>query len=447
MPRLSEAPAPRTLGSVSSAESLAAAAEPWPEANWWTRYGDPQLDALIREGMQASPTLAAARARIDRAEAAIGGTRAADLPQLSVTGSIAESQLSYYNGVPYAAVPKGVNEVASVRFGLDWSLDFFGRNRAALAAALSAAEAARAEAAQARLVLSTSIAATYSDLLGAMRDVDLARETMAVREHSARLVERRRAQGLETLASSAQAESAFESAQQALSAAGEQVQLTQLRLATLVGAGPDRGVSIQRPENPKLPAFGLPADLPAELLGRRPDLRAARLRVTVRAAQIRQARAGFYPSVNLSAFIGPQVLGLQNFFNDQSIAGSVGPAISLPIFRGGALRANLRGARADYDEAVASYDDVLLHALQEVAQATASERALAEQLRHARAARDAAQQAYNAVTTRYRGGLTNYINVLSVENTLITAKRAVSQLETRAFALDIALVRALGGGA
>jgi NodT family efflux transporter outer membrane factor (OMF) lipoprotein len=227
----------------------------------------------------------------------------------------------------------------------------------------------------------------------------------------------------------------------------EVADLTRLRIAALVGDGPDRALAISQPADPEVPAFGLPANLPADLIGRRPDVRAARFRVEVRASQVGVAKAGFYPSVNLSAFIGPQVLGLGKFFDAGSIAGNIGPAISLPIFRGGALSANLRGARADYDEAVASYNDTLLHALQDVAQVTTSERALAEQLDHAQKARDAAQVAYQAATERYRGGLLNYIAVLSAENTLIASKRAVSQLETRRFTLDVALVRALGGGA
>jgi NodT family efflux transporter outer membrane factor (OMF) lipoprotein len=279
-----------------------------------------------------------------------------------------------------------------------------------------------------------------------MRDVDLATDTVRVRERTADLVSRRRAEGLETLASQGQAQSALESARQSLGASNELVDLTRLRLATLLGAGPDRAEAITRPADPVLPVFGLPSNVPADLIGRRPDVRAARYRVEVRAAQIRQARAGFYPSINLSGFIGPQVLGLSQFFNPGSLVGNIGPAISLPIFRGGALSANYRGSRADYDEAVASYNDALIHALQDVAQVTTSTRALTEQLAYAQAARDAANVAYQAATARYRGGLLSYIAVLSAENTLISARHAVSQLETRRFALDVALVRAVGGG-
>jgi NodT family efflux transporter outer membrane factor (OMF) lipoprotein len=446
VPDLGPAPQVATPDALESARSFQAPQIAWPQDDWWKRYDDTQLDRLIAEALEHSPSLLVAAARVRAAEAATSSARANSLPQLSASGAFNETKASYYNGVSYAAVPKGVNDSASLRLNLDWNLDFFGRNRAAIAAALSSTDAARAEAAQARLVLSTGVAAAYAQLLSQMRDTDLARETVAVRERTAALVERRRVEGLETLASAAQAQSALETARQTLAAEQEQQDIMRLGIAALLGAGPDRALTIERPAEPTLGTFGLPANLPADLVGRRPDVRAARYLVEARAAQVKQARAGFYPSINLTAFIGPQVLGLSQFFNDASLAGSAGPAINLPIFRGGALSANLRGARAGYDEAVASYDDTLVHALQDVAQTATSQRALAEQLEHARAARQSAETAYRAADERYRGGLYNYIAVLTAENTLIASRRAVSQLEARGFSLDIAMVRALGGG-
>jgi NodT family efflux transporter outer membrane factor (OMF) lipoprotein len=446
VPNLGPEPQVAAPTALESARSFQAPQIAWPQDDWWKRYDDSQLDRLIAQALEHSPSLLVAAARVRAAEAATSSARANSLPQLSASGAFNETKASYYNGVSYAAVPKGVNDSASLRLNLDWNLDFFGRNRAAIAAALSSADAARAEAAQARLVLSTGVAAAYAQLLSQMRDTDLARETVAVRERTAALVERRRIEGLETLASAAQAQSALETARQTLAAQQEQQDIMRLGIAALLGAGPDRALTIERPAEPTLGTFGLPANLPADLVGRRPDVRAARYLVEARAAQVKQARAGFYPSINLTAFIGPQVLGLSQFFNDASLAGSAGPAINLPIFRGGALSANLRGARAGYDEAVASYDDMLVHALQDVAQTATSQRALAEQLEHARAARQSAETAYRAADARYRGGLYNYIAVLTAENTLIASRRAVSQLEARGFSLDIAMVRALGGG-
>ncbi|MXO97703.1 efflux transporter outer membrane subunit [Altererythrobacter xixiisoli] len=427
-------------------QALAAPLAEWPTDEWWHRYGDSQLDALIAQGIAHAPTLAVAEARIRRAEARISNARSANAPQIDAGASFAQAKASYWNGVPYSGVPKGVNDAAAVRLSLDWTLDFFGRNRAAIAAASSAAEAARAEGAQARLLLTTAIAGSYAGLLGEMREEALARATLDARDRTAQLVTQRREQGLETLASEAQARSAAETARLELVQATEAIALTRLEIAELTGQGPDQGLRIGRPAEPELPGFGLPSQIPADLIGRRPDLRAARLRVEAQAAAIDQARAGFYPSINLSAFIGPQILGLDHIFDAGSIAGSAGPAIHLPIFHGGALQAEYRGARADYDEAVVVYNQTLLHALGETARIVASLRSLEDQLAHALAAQEAAETAYTAASARYRGGLLNYINVLSAENMVIATRSTVNRLQTRRFELDVALVRALGGG-
>ncbi len=445
-PHLAPAPAPMDAGQLAAEQSLAAPLAEWPQEEWWHGYGDRQVDDLIAEGIAHAPTLAMAEARIRRAEAGLDNARSADAPQISAGASFAQSKASYWNGAPYAGVPKGVNDAASLRLGLDWTLDFFGRNRAAIAAATSSAEAARAEAAQARLLLTTAIADTYARLLGDMREETLATATLEARAKTAQLVTQRREQGLETLASEAQARSAVETARFELARTVEAIAMARLEIAELIGRGPDRGLAIARPAEPDMASFGLPGQIPADLIGRRPDVRAARLQVEARAAMIDQARAGFYPSINLSAFIGPQVLGLNHIFNPGSIAGSAGPAISLPIFRGGALRAQYRGARADYDEAVALYDQTLIHALGDVAQTVTALRSLEEQLTHAMAAQDAAETAYAAASARYRGGLLNYINVLSAENMVIATRSTVNRLKTRRFELDVALVRAIGGG-
>lgn len=446
LPKMEKGPELANVEKFKSSTTLAAPAGEWPQDDWWRQYQDPQLDALITEAITHSPSLEIAAARVRRAEAVIEGTRAEDLPHFNLGGSIGEAKLSYWNGMPYAAVPKGVNEMAAARIGMEWGLDFFGKNRAALASTISSAQAARADAAQARLLLTTGVASVYAELLGQLRDVDLAEQTVHVREGTVNLVKQRRSFGLETLASEAQAVSALETAGQALESSKELAELTRLRLSALLGAGPDRALEIKRPADPAIVQFGLPANLPAELLGRRPDVRAARLRVEASASQIKVARAGFYPSINLAGAIGPQSLGLDQFFNVASMAGNFGPAISLPIFRGGALRANLRASHADYDAAVASYNDALLHALQDVAVVVTSQRALSPELVHAQAALNAAETAYKTALIRYRGGLLTYIAVLSAENTMISARRAVSQLETRRFILNVGLVRALGGG-
>ena len=141
-----------------------------------------------------------------------------------------------------------------------------------------------------------------------------------------------------------------------------------------------------------------------------------------------------------------QSLGIGNLLQGGSVFGSAGPAISLPIFSGGRIEGNYRGTRADYDATVAAYDQTLITALREVADVAARQRALDVRLRESRAGLEASATAHRLLDARYRGGLASYLEVLSAEDALNSNRRAVAELEASAFALDVALVRALGGG-
>jgi NodT family efflux transporter outer membrane factor (OMF) lipoprotein len=226
----------------------------------------------------------------------------------------------------------------------------------------------------------------------------------------------------------------------------EQVALQKNKLAALLGAGPDRALAIARPAVTFTRAFALPATLSAGLIGRRPDLVAARLRAEAASRRIHVARAAFYPNVNLTAFIGVQALGVDMLKESGSDIGSVGPAVSLPIFNGGRLRAQLHGAEAEYAEAVANYEKVLVQALQEVADAAVSQRALGAQLEKIDAAVEAAREAWRVQNDRYNGGLATYLDVLTAEDYLLGNLRSQSDLRSRSMTLDVALNRALGGG-
>jgi NodT family efflux transporter outer membrane factor (OMF) lipoprotein len=203
---------------------------------------------------------------------------------------------------------------------------------------------------------------------------------------------------------------------------------------------------LARPPSAGLRPIGVPAALAASLVGRRPDVTAARWRAEAAVSRIHEAKAAFLPNVNLAAFIGVQSLFLNQLTASGSDIGSVGPAISLPIFNGGRLTANLRGAEADRDTAVAAYDAAVTEAFRQVADVIASSRALQGELADSRAALAASEDAYRIARLRYEGGLSTYPAVLLVEQGLLKRRRIVADLEARAFALDVELVRALGGG-
>jgi outer membrane protein TolC len=173
---------------------------------------------------------------------------------------------------------------------------------------------------------------------------------------------------------------------------------------------------------------------------------ATRLRVEAAAQNVHVARAAYYPNIDLTASIGLQALSPSQFINHDSIIGAVGPALHLPIFEGGRLGGNYRGARGRYDEAVAVYDKTLTHALKTIADAVADQRALSRQLADARKALSESEKAYRVAQLRYRGGLTPYLTVLTAEGTLLDQRRAAADLNAQGFQVNIALIRALGGG-
>ncbi len=437
---------PKSAAAYATAQTFAAPAVEWPGDRWWAAYGDDQLDRLIDEALAGAPDIAVAKARLDKAQASVGVARAALLPTLQGQGQVAEAKQSYNAGIPPAFVPKGYNAIGQVTLNFNWELDFWGKNRKAVAAATSDARASEADLAEARLVLSTAIASAYADLDRLWAEHDVAERNVQSRLETLDLVQRRVTNGVDTQGELAQARAGPATARADLAAIDEQIVLTKDQIAALLGAGPDRGAAITRPASARLKAFGLPPSLAVDLVGRRPDLTAARWRAEADSSRVGVAKAQFYPNINLAAFIGYQSLGLSQLFASGSGIGQVGPAVTLPIFEGGRLRANLRGARADYQAAVASYDQTLTEALKEVADAAASERALGPRLSQSADALAAYEQAYRIARLRYEGGLANYQSVLLAEDAVLQSRRTVVDLQARAFSLDVQLVRALGGG-
>lgn len=418
----------------------------WPADAWWAAYNDPQLARLIEEALAGSPDMATVAARIRKADAIAQQAGAARYPTLSAQGQATRTRRSQAEGLPEGVIPDGWNTAGQGALQLSTELDLWGKARASLAAATSEAEATRADAANARLALSTAVASAYAELAGLHADAAAAAQALKARTETEDLMAQRHAQGLETLAAVKRATANRAQAMSDLGAAAEGLAIGRHRLAALTGAGPVRSLSITAPTLAMTWRFGLPADLGTELVGRRPDVVAARLRTEAAGKKIKVATADFYPSVHLSALIGVQALGLDQLTDATSTYGSMGPAVSLPIFTGGALRGAYKGARADYDVAVAAYDATLIRALNEVADAAVMAAALEPRALRIREALAAAEDAYSLTLTRYRGGLATYLDVLSAEDAVIAARRSQADLETRAFSVDIALVKALGGG-
>jgi NodT family efflux transporter outer membrane factor (OMF) lipoprotein len=448
-PDLGPRPQPKPLAAYATQKTFQAPPAPWPSQDWWTRYGDPELDALVAEALKGSPSLAQAQARLRAAEAQAMEAGAALVPQVTANGQLQEARQSLNMGYPpqfQSFLPHGWNPHARATLDLQWQLDFFGRNRAALAAATSEAEAAAADAAAARLQLSTAVATAYADLARLYAERDDAEAALKVRQQTSELVGQRLENGLETRGAFAQVAANVPAARRELTAIDQQIEVTRHQLAALMGEGPDRGLAIPRPKPGRIAAFGLPPALGAELIGRRPDVAAARLRAEAAARRIKVARADYYPNIDLIASYGLESLGLGMFLDHNSQTGAAGAAVTLPIFQGRRLEGRLRGARAEYDAAVASYDQALTQALRETADAITGSKAVSAQLADARSALASSEEAYRVARLRYEGGLATLLDVLTAENAVLANRRIVTDLQAQALSADVALVRALGGG-
>ena len=447
VPDLGKAPVSRAPAlAAASQTSLASTASAWPAAGWWKQYEDPQLSKLIDEALGGSPDLAIAAARIRAAEGYAQRAGAALMPSIDASASAQETKSSKANGVPAAMVPGGWNDTGSVGLGITLDLDLWGKNRAALRAAKMDLEAARYDGDEARLALTTGIASAYAELAALYAQRDSYQSAIDIRTQTLSLVQGRANEGLDNDTALRQARARLEQSQANLAATDEAMTLAKNALAALVGTGPDRALTIERPVIVALKAQGVPDNASIDLIGRRPDIAAARVRADSAGQRIKVARGDFYPNVSLSALVGMQAFGLGNLFTGNSTFGNAGPAITLPIFHGGALQGQYRSARGQYDEAIASYDRQVTQALHETADTLASKKMLATRLDSSRRALADFEEANRLVRLRYRQGLSTYLDVLSAEEGVLESRLSVAKLETRSFALDVALVRALGGG-
>jgi NodT family efflux transporter outer membrane factor (OMF) lipoprotein len=443
VPNLGAKPVPAAVSDYASAQSLSGAQSAWPADGWWKAYRDPQLDSLIAQGLEGSPDLAAATARFRTAQGLAQQAGAALLPSVDASASVDEQNQSQNLGGRSAGGWHATG-TAALSFNLD--LDLFGKNRAALRAAKRDSDAARFDVQEARLLLTTGIASAYADVTALYAQRDNLEAALDIRAQTLKYVRARYDAGLETIDSVRQAEARIPQTRSDIAAADEAIILDKHALAALVGRGPDRALTIGRPAPSALKAQGIPADASINLIGRRPDIAAARTRVEAAGERIKEARAAFYPDINIGALVGLSSLGLGNLSSGGSGFASVSPAVTLPLFHGGALQGQYRGRRGQYDEAVALYDGQVIQALRETADTLTSEKQLAERLAQSRSALADYEDALRVARGRYEEGLTNYLTVLTAEESVVNARLAVAQLETRSFTLDVQLVRALGGG-
>ena len=276
VPDLGPRPEPAQPGSFASARSLSGTSRDWPADTWWHDFDDPQLDALVSEALKDSPTVEETTARIRIAAAQADLARAALMPRAGVAATARDSRITQSIGLP---TDGDWHWLMAGLANLGYDLDLWGRNRAALRAAVSERSAREADAATARLMLAAAVTSTYVDFAQLLVRRDVAADAVRIRGETRDLVARRFNAGLEPRTSVEQAEGSVESAEAQLAAIDEVIGLNRHALAALLGAGPDRGLSIIAPSLTTRRPTELPANIPIELVGRKPELVSARWRV------------------------------------------------------------------------------------------------------------------------------------------------------------------------
>ena len=439
MPSLSQ-----TLNGDAQAEKIV---REWPRAQWWQDFHNPELNRLMETALKDSPSLHSAAARLTQAEAVADYQAAEMLPSINASVEFHHRRFSatdFYG-------PNGGKTFTGAYIDpmvFRYHLDLWGKDKAALESALGRERAQASELAMVRLILSTAIARNYILLCSAEEDVELAHVLVEKSEEKLQLAQLRWQRGLTSQDMVYTREQQREAARQRETSVRSQTQLLRNRLAALVGKGPDWGKTIRTAANEVTGHLPRPEALSLGLLAHRPDVAAALWRVEAAAQLIKVAKTNFYPDVNLVGFAGLRSLNLKDLFlsHGASVAYGIGPTVTLPIFEGGRLEAELKNQQAAYDAAAESYNGTLLAAVQQVADSLAEWRKTLEHDAAQEHALKNAEAASKLAGKRYRAGLSTRDGIIEAEAALIQQRLTASELRSAHLLAAVGLIEALGGG-
>lgn len=436
--------------ALNTPKSFGAVDTGWhrPSSHWWARYHDAGLNALIDKALAQSPDIRLAQIRVSQAAAVADQAGAEHGPK--VDGSAHATRKRYAEQYDVGA-PLAGHYGSTYVLGAEarYTFDFWGRQRAALKVALGETAARQAEVQDAKILLTSQIAESWFELSRLLEVKKLAEDALELRTRTLRLVESRVKAGLDTEVERWQAEGDLPATERDIAELNEQIGLQRNTLAALAGlpmnALADAVPGLEPTQDTFLPPF-----IPAELIGQRADVVAARWRVEAATQGIEMAKADFYPNINLRAFAGlarqDLSVGLSDWLDAGSRTYSIEPAISLPVFDAGRLRAQLKERVSDLDVAVETYNHVLLAAVSDAANQMVSLGALEPQLQAQERVLTTRRTAFELAKRQYASGLTNYLTVLNAQNALLQARKQQADIRSRALVLDAELNRALGGG-
>ena len=417
--------------------------QPSPIADqWWMAFEDPQLNHLVSLGMRYSPSLDISGARILAAQAMLDTERAAFLPQIGVGGQVDRQQLSQnYIFVPGMPVYTGYGLVNA---SLNWSLDIWGKQKKYFDAAKNQVLVARANHQASELLLSATIVRIYFDYDRMAQAQTLYARDVQVKKSLYQISQERQKAGLVDGVVVNQRKVDLETAQVNLSQANLSVKMMQHQLAALVQEGPSWGEGL-KPPTIKIADLRLPEMIPTNLLERRPDLRALLSQIDVAKLQLEGAKLEYLPDINLAGFVGVQSFGLSQLFASKSQQFSIGPAISLPIFDGGLINANITGKEATRNQAIANYQEQLVQALREVADGIGSMQSSQANYESFARAHQNAKANFEISRNRSEVGISSKESVLTTEQGYLLQGQNFADAKAKWLTANVVLVQALGG--
>ncbi len=409
--------------------------------NWWEIFHDRQLSNLIATALTNSPDIRVAEARIRLAQRQADVTGANLSPTLDVNGSAVRQKLSPQGLFP-PPLGGSIFNLGQLTLDFNYQFDWWGKNRAALKAALAEVDATKAEAAEARLILSIAVAQSYFKLQSDAAKIAVAQAMLTKQQSLLHLLKLRAHSGIASDLPMYQYASGIATLNLDIARLSELDKLDRNAIAALMGQPPASGneIYITADVPPSLPDV-----IPADWLGSRPDIIAQNLEIKAASSMIDTARADFYPNINLGASVGFQSLGLRRLLQSGSEMATVGPAINLPIFDGGRLRAHLGANYAQYDIAVETYNQTVIAAMRDVNAASVSLRALEQQTRAEQNLVAALERTRHLAEASYRRGMEDYLPVLQAEIPLLNAQQTQIDLDARRLAVTLSLIQALGG--
>jgi multidrug efflux system outer membrane protein len=419
-------------------------ADAWPAEEWWQTYADPQLNLLIQRALKDNPSLATVQARVAGAQAIVTAERADEGGKVGLATGLNRQRYSSNGFFPPPIGGAYFND-ANVQLRASYDVDWWGKHRSLVAAALGETSVRQAEAAQAAQAIAASVAQSYFRLqmLWARQD-----NVQALASVQREIVAGRKARIAHGLATDEQLRSAEldlgvleeQSARFATQAVREREMLRAL-------TGGDAGALADLARFKPAPgANALPRELGMELLARRPDLQAARWRVEAQLGRVAASEAAFRPDINLVGALGLDAVSLGKLLRWPSRTPLLGATLDLPLFDSGRLKAQLGVARSNRDELVAEYNEAVLAAVREVAQEGATLQGLEQEAQTHQAALDAGRKLVDSAEARMQRGLLERAGVLQAKMTLLRQQDTGLQLTDARLQTQVALAKALGGG-